>query len=86
MVALAVVLALPDPAAADQRLVQAAARADIAAVRVLLRERAEVNGTDADGSTALHHAVRADDLAMTDELIKAGANVAATNVFRITPI
>jgi uncharacterized protein len=86
MVALAVALALPDPAGADQRLVQAAAGADIAAVRVLLREAAEVNGTDADGSTALHHAVRADDLAMTDELIKAGANVAATNVFRITPI
>jgi ankyrin repeat protein len=86
LVALAVAVAVPDQAGADQRLVQAAARADIAAVRVLLRERADVNGTDADGSTALHHAVWADDLAMTDELIKAGANVAATNVFRITPI
>jgi uncharacterized protein len=86
MVALAVAFAQPDPAGADQRLVQAAARADLAAVRMLLRERAEVNGPDADGSTALHHAVWADDLAMTDELIKAGANVAATNVFRITPI
>jgi ankyrin repeat protein len=84
--ALAVVLAQPNTAAADQRLVQAAARADVAAVRVLLRERVEVNGTDVDGSTALHHAVRADDLAMTDELIKAGANVAATNLFRISPI
>ena len=48
--------------------------------------RASADQQDADGSTALHHAVWADDLAMTDELLKAGANVAAPNAFRITPI
>jgi ankyrin repeat protein len=48
--------------------------------------RAGADQQDADGSTALHHAVWADDLAMTDELLEAGANVAAANVFRITPI
>lgn len=86
MLALGALLVRPDQADADQRLVQGAARGDIAAVRLLLRERVEINGADADGSTALHHAVWADDLAMTDELLKAGANVAATNVFRIAPI
>ena len=48
--------------------------------------RASADQQDADGSTALHHAVWADDLTMTDELLKAGANVAAPNAFRITPI
>jgi hypothetical protein len=68
--ALVGVLAQPDPAAADQRLVQAAARGDLSAVRLLLRERVDVNAADADGSTALHYGVWADDLATVDELIK----------------
>src|SRR5262245_16004551 len=41
----------------------------------------QIKGTEADGSTALHHAVWADDLVRADELVKAGANVAAANVF-----
>jgi len=84
--ALVAMLAQPVTANADQRLVQAAARGDAGAVRLLLRERVDVNAADADGSTALHYAVWADDLATVDELIKAGANVRAANTFRITPI
>ncbi len=76
----------PATAAADQRLVQAAARGDAAAVRVLLAERADVNAADADGTTALHWAVWADDLATTDMLIRAGAKVAAANAFAVTPV
>jgi ankyrin repeat protein len=86
MMALAAVLAQPHSALADQRLVQAAARADLSGVRSLLGERVDVNATDADGSTALHYGVWADDPATVDELIKAGANVRAANAFRITPI
>ena len=67
-------------------LFQAAARGDAAAIRLLLRERVDVNAVDADGATALHFAVWSDDLATVDELIKAGANVRAANAFRITPI
>jgi len=84
--ALVAVLAQPATADADQRLVQAAARGDATAIRLLLRERVDVNAVDADGATALHFAVWSDDLATVDELIKAGANVRAANAFRITPI
>ena len=84
--ALVAVLAQPGTANADQRLVQAAARGDATAIRLLLRERVDVNAVDADGATALHFAVWSDDLATVDELIKAGANVRAANAFRITPI
>jgi uncharacterized protein len=75
-----------EPARADQRLVQAAARADVAAVRLLLREGVEVNAPDADGSTALHYAVWGDEVATVEELIRAGARVSAANAFRVTPI
>jgi len=84
--AMAGVLAQPGTADADQRLVQAATRGDVAAIRLLLRERVDVNAADADGSTALHYGVWADDLATVDELLEAGANVRAANAFRITPI
>jgi len=86
VLALAGMLAHPGTADADQRLVQAAARGDVASVRLLLRERVDVNAGDSDGSTALHYAVWSDDLTTTDELIRAGANVRAANAFRITPI
>src|SRR5688572_15733725 len=79
-------LAQADAARAGQRLAEAAARADAAAVRVLLREQTDVNAADTDGTTALHHAVWADALTMADELIRAGANVRAANAFGITPL
>jgi uncharacterized protein len=79
-------LAASDHASAGQRLVEAVTRADVAAVRSLLRVPAEINAVDADGSTALHHAVWADDLATADELVRAGADIRAANKFGITPI
>jgi ankyrin repeat protein len=85
MLTLAAVLAHPAPSAADQRFIQAAARGDVAAVRLLLRERVDVNAADADGATALHWVVWRDDLETADELIRAGASVAAANAFGITP-
>ena len=44
-------------AAADTRLVEAAIRNDMAAVRSLVAAHAEVNGRSEDGSSALHWAV-----------------------------
>jgi uncharacterized protein len=85
MLMLAAVLAYPAPSGADQRVIQAAARGDVAAVRLLLRERVDVNAADANGSTALHWAVWGEALETVDELIRAGANVAAANAFGITP-
>jgi ankyrin repeat protein len=41
---------------------------------------------DADGTTALHQAVWADDAAATDALIRGGAQAGAANAFGITPL
>ncbi|MEI9813528.1 MAG: ankyrin repeat domain-containing protein [Acidobacteriota bacterium] len=45
-----------------------------------------VNTVDPDGTTALHWAVRNNDLQLAAKLIKAGANVKAENRYRITPL
>jgi ankyrin repeat protein len=85
-VLLAVVMTQPARAAGDQRLIQAAARGDVASVRQLLSQGADVHTPDADGTTALHWAVWADDLATANELIRAGANVTAASAFGVTPV
>jgi ankyrin repeat protein len=56
-----------------------------AAVRTLLTATT-VKSTEADGMTALHWAVRGDDLDTVQLLIKAGANVSAANRYGITPL
>jgi len=50
---------------------------------------AEVEGVNAvapDGTTALHRAVRADDLPQVETLIRAGANVKSADRYGITPL
>src|SRR5215470_15515123 len=56
------------------------------AVRSLLQKKADVNAAQVDGTTALHWAVRADDVEMADLLIRAGANVSAANREGIMPM
>ena len=53
----------------------AAMHGDRQAVRELVRQKADVNAPQVDGTTALHWAVQADDLEMADLLIRAGAKV-----------
>lgn len=48
--------------------------------------RAALNTVDPDGTTALHWAVRNNDLQAVDRLIRAGAKVNAANRYGITPI
>ena len=55
-------------------------------VRSLLKQRADVNVPELDGTTALAWAVRADDLATVEMLIGAGAQVNTKNRYGITPI
>ena len=45
------------------------------AIRSLLQKKADVNAAQVDGTTALHWAVRWDDLETANLLIRAGANV-----------
>src|SRR5437867_7110078 len=56
------------------------------AVRALVQKKVDVNAPQLDGTTALHWAVRADDLETADLLIRAGANVAAENREGIMPM
>jgi ankyrin repeat protein len=72
--------------ASDARIADAAQKGDGAQVRSLVSQKADVNAPQADGSTALHWIVRADDLETADVLIRAGASVDAANRRGITPL
>ena len=70
----------------DLRLIDAARRADTAAVDALLGQGVDVNATQGDGATALHWAAHRDDAATVALLIEAGADVNATNELGIPPL
>src|SRR5579863_9355943 len=56
------------------------------AVRTLIQQKADVNAPQVDGATALHWAVRGNDLELADMLLRAGARVAAANEEGATPM
>jgi ankyrin len=82
----ALILCAPVLAADAPRLADAAAKKDGAALRALLRDKADVNAAQADGATALHWAVHWDDSEAVDLLIRSGANVNAKNDYSATPL
>src|SRR5579871_310042 len=82
---LAVLLATA--AGSDTRLADAAQQGDKATVASLLKQKADVNGVQGDGSTALHWAAAQDDLEMAKALLAAGADVkAVTRISAVTPL
>jgi uncharacterized protein len=70
----------------DARVAQAAMNGDKAAVRALVEDKADVNSPLADGTRALHWAVRAGDLATVDLLIRGGAKVNAADRYGLTAL
>ena len=84
VVVLLSVASLPALAASD--LADAAMKGDKAAVRTLLQQKANVNATQIDGTTALHWAVRTDDIETAELLLRAGARVSAANREGATPL
>ncbi|MFQ5668658.1 MAG: ankyrin repeat domain-containing protein, partial [Candidatus Binatia bacterium] len=65
----------------ESPVADAAQRRDLAGVRTLLKQGADVNTPQGDGMTALHWAAMNDDKAMAEILMYAGANLeAATRV------
>lgn len=86
LVALAILSTAHTLFAADSRLPDAVANSDRAAIRVLLKQRADVNATQPDGMTALHWAAYRDDFETVKALVEAKANVTVTNHFGVTPL
>lgn len=72
--------------AEDLRLIDAARRENVAAMRSLLKQGVDVNTRQGDGATALHWAAYRNNTEAVDLLIAAGANVDAANDLRITPL
>src|SRR5271163_4669621 len=67
-------------------VVDAVKDGDTAAAIALLKQHADVNAPEPDGTSALHWAARQDDVEMADRLIKAGANAKAANRYGVTPL
>jgi len=83
---LVVLLSSATAGAASSPMADAAMKQNREAVRSLLRQKADVNAPQVDGTTALHWAVRLDDLDTADLLIRAGAKVSAANRDGATPL
>jgi uncharacterized protein len=73
-------------AGVKSEIADAAMQGNVAALRSLLRQNADVNAPQIDGTTALHWAVRANNLELTELLIRAGAHVAEANKAGATPL
>ena len=71
---------------AESPLVEAVKAVDKAAVRSLLRKRADVNIAEADGTTALYWAAERNDLEIAELLIRAGANPNSRTRYGATPL
>jgi uncharacterized protein len=82
----AMLLSTGGVSAVVSEIADAAMNKNISSVRSLLQRKADVNAPQVDGATALHWAVRLDDLEMADLLIGAGADVKAANRFGVTPL
>ena len=83
---LVVLLSVASVDAASSELADAAMKRNREAVRALLQRKADVNAPQIDGTTALHWAVRGDDLETAELLIRAGAKVSAANRAGATPM
>src|SRR4029078_2433702 len=81
-----VLLSVASAHAAASEVADAVMKGNKPALQALLLKKADVNAPQVDGTTAMHWAVQADDLAVVDLLIRAGANVSAANREGATPM
>ncbi|MBM3525346.1 MAG: hypothetical protein FJX57_20555 [Alphaproteobacteria bacterium] len=85
-VALALSAVVFGAAESDLRLIDAAKRADAAAVGALLAQGLDVNARAGDGATALHWAAYRDRADLVHLLVRSRATVDATNDLGVTPL
>ena len=71
---------------AAEPLVDAVKQGRTSTVRALLKQHVDVNAPEGDGSTALHWAVRTDQLETARLLIDAGATIATENDYGVRPL
>ena len=86
MGAVGLALSLAALAAPPSLVADAAAKGDAVALRTLIGQKADVNGAQPDGATALQWAAFKNDLAMADMLIAAGADPKKANRDGATPL
>ena len=79
-------MAAVSPGNVEAPLADATERMDRALIKTLLQRRVDVNAPQVDGMTALHWATYQDDLDTATLLVRAGANVKATNRYGVTPL
>ena len=72
--------------AADERLVEAVRSGDYASARAIVEAGGDVDTPEADGTTALHWAVRRDQSEIADLLLRMGADANAANRYGVTPL
>ena len=72
--------------AGEARLADAAKHLDLAAVRAMIEQHADVNAAGPDGTTALHWAANQDDLEIAALLVKAGAKLDVADAQGRTPM
>jgi ankyrin repeat protein len=85
-IALALSAVVLGAAESDLRLIEAAKRADMAAVGTLLEQGLDVNARAGDGATALHWAAYRDRADLVQLLLRSKAAVDATNDLGVTPL
>ncbi len=73
-------------AQSDTRLVVAIKNQDATTVKALIKQRADVNAPDVDGTTALQWAAHWNDLETVKALIAAGAKPNVANRYGVTPL
>ena len=73
-------------AASAPQVADAVKARNLPVLNTLLKQSADVNVPQTDGTTALHWAAYWDDAATVDLLLRAGASVNAANRYGVTPL
>jgi ankyrin repeat protein len=74
------------PVWAAGTLIEAAKANDSAGALELIKNKADVNAAESDGTTPLHYAVYHDDIVLVESLLKGGAKPSVANKYGSTPL